>query len=149
MDITNSRNLLVAWSAVDTLNADLRCWHVTESAITEVTNVVANSTDDQGLAAISIDTATQCWTVSYFGKSDGSETWSTDVNLYSKISKDSGSTWGSETKLSSSVFNVRGLFNCPRRKGPSVETYTVNGVGVMLYISSERPVPLATAHLGI
>lgn len=99
VDITNSRNLLVAWSAVDLLNADLRCWHVTESAITEVTNVVANSTDDQGFCAIGIDIDTQDWYVFYAGKSDGSETYNTAVKIYYKTSTDDGATWGAETVL--------------------------------------------------
>lgn len=99
VDITNSRNLLVAWSVVDTLNADLRCWRVTESAITEVTNIVANSTDDQGFCAIGIDTATQDWYVFYGGKTDGSEVFNTSIGIYYKVSTDDGSTWGSETPL--------------------------------------------------
>src|SRR3990170_394507 len=84
VDIANSRNLLIAWSAVDALNADLRCWHVTESAITEVTNVVQDSVDDQGLCAISIDTNTEDWYVFYGGKSNGVETFPSTINVYSK-----------------------------------------------------------------
>src|SRR3990172_5722149 len=92
VDISNSRNLLVAWSAVDLLNADLRCWHITESAITEVANLVLNSPDDQGLCAIAIQTDTGKWIVAYFGKSDGSETFNTSMNLYLRASSDSGSS---------------------------------------------------------
>lgn len=98
VDITNSQNILVAWSAVDLANADLRCWKVTESAITEVTEVVLNSTDDQGFAAIGIDTDTEDWYVFYFGKSDGSETVATAMHGYYKKSTDDGATWGSETR---------------------------------------------------
>src|SRR3990170_7012953 len=93
VDISNSRNLLVAWSAVDLLNADLRCWHITESAITEVTNVVLNRTDDQGLCGICIDLQTGYWIVVYGGSSGGGETFQTAINLYYKVSKDSGTTW--------------------------------------------------------
>lgn len=114
VDITNSRNLLVAWSAVDTLNADLRCWHVTESAITEVTNVVLNSTDDQGFAGIGIDTNTQYWYAFYAGKSDGSETFKSSMNLYYKVSQDSGSTWGAETLLSATNYSLLQLCCTPR-----------------------------------
>jgi len=116
VDITNSRNLLVAWSAVDTANADLRCWHITEAAITEVTNVVLNSVDDQGLAAISIDEDTQAWFVFYAGKSDGSETFPTSLNVYYKVSTDGGSTWGSENILTSTDFtySIRWLCTTPR-----------------------------------
>jgi hypothetical protein len=114
VDITNSRNLLVAWSAVDTLNADLRCWHITESAITEVTNVVLNSTDDQGLAGIGINTDNQHWYVWYSGKSAGSETVSTAVTINYKVSTDSGSTWGAESQLSLEVRSTPAMLVCPR-----------------------------------
>jgi len=123
VDIANSRNLLVAWSAVDALNADLRCWHVTESAITEVTNVVLNSTDDQGLCAVGIETATNEWTVVYGGKSDGSETFLISVNLYYKVSKDSGVTWGPETLLTGSAKNVKWLAMTPRFVGSFAASY--------------------------
>lgn len=105
VDITNSQNLLVAWSAIDAAGQDLRCWKVTESAITEVTAVVADGTDDLGFAAIGIDTDTQDWYVWYFGKSDGSETFATLVTLNYKISTDDGATWGSETALTPSAVN--------------------------------------------
>lgn len=114
VDITNSRNLLVAWSNVDTLNADLRCWYVTDAAITEVTNVVLNSTDDQGLCGIGIDTATEDWYVFYTGKSDGSQTYPTSTHLYYKQSTDDGTTWGSETVLSNSLRERRTLHVTPR-----------------------------------
>lgn len=115
VDTTNSRNLLVAWSGADTVNADLRCWHVTESAITEVTNVVLNSTDDQALCAITIDTTTEDWYVFYGGKSDGSEVWTSAIKLYYKKSTDDGATWGAETLLTStSAMNIRFLATIPR-----------------------------------
>lgn len=123
VDISNSRSLLVAWSATDTLNADLRCWHVTESAITEVTAVVTDSTDDQGLCAIGIDTVTGYWYVFYAGKTDGSETWLTALNVYYKISKDSGTTWGPETKISKSVERIEQLYCTPRSTGPPLPIY--------------------------
>jgi hypothetical protein len=114
MDIANTRHVLVAWSAVDTANADLRCWTVDSGAITEVTNVVLNSTDDQGLCAISLDLQTGYWHVFYAGKSDGSETWTSAVNLYMKVSKDSGSTWGSETLVTNRTYDIRRLIAIPR-----------------------------------
>lgn len=110
VDITNSQNLLVAWSNVDTFNADLRCWKVTEGSITELTNVVLNSTDDQGLCAIGINTTSNDLYVFYGGKSNGSETWSTSVNIYMKVSKDGGTTWGAETKLSNRLMGIKNLF---------------------------------------
>jgi hypothetical protein len=116
VDITNSRTLLVAWSAIDTLNADLRCWTITESAITETAaNVVLNSTDDQGLCAIMLDTVTNYWWVVYGGKSDGSETFSTSIHLYCKVSTDSGATWGPETVLTNSPDERVQVWVQPRR----------------------------------
>jgi len=114
VDIANSRLVIAAWSAVDTLNADLRCWTVTESAITEVTNVVLNSTDDQGLVAISLDTATDDWYCFYGGKSDGSETFLTSINIYYKVSTDDGATWGPETQLTNTARDITWLVATPR-----------------------------------
>ncbi len=114
MDITNTRHILVAWSAVDTANAGLRCWTVDSGTITEVTNVVLNSTDDQGLAGIALDTATGYWWVFYAGKSDGSETFNTSVNIYCKVSTDSGSTWGPETLITTAPLDIMWLCTTPR-----------------------------------
>jgi hypothetical protein len=117
VDITNSRNLLVAWSAVDLLNADLRCWHVTESAITEVTNVVANSTDDQGFCAIGIDTDTEDWYVYYFGETGGGNTFQSSIQLFYKKSTDDGATWGSETAVTPRINTPSSLCMTPRFDG--------------------------------
>lgn len=114
VDIANSRNLLIAWNGVDTANADLRVWHVTESAITEVTNVVQNGTDDQGLCGITIDTLTGFWYAYYTGLSDGTKTWPTATRLYYKVSQDSGSTWGAETALQSADVPISWFVTIPR-----------------------------------
>ena len=104
VDLANSRNIIVAWSDIDVANADLRCWIINDTTITETsTNVVLNSTDDQGFAAISIDTVTGLWTVIYAGKSDGSETFKTAINLYYKTSSDAGATWSAEIPANSLV----------------------------------------------
>jgi len=85
VDLTNSRIVLVAWSAVDTSGADLRCWTITESSISEVTNVVLNSTDDQGMVAISINEDNpDHWNVFYCGATGGGETFQSAVNIYCK-----------------------------------------------------------------
>jgi len=120
VDVANSQIVLVAWSANDLANADLRCWTVTESAITEKTNVVLNSTDDQGLCAVGINTATGDWYVFYGGKSDGSNTWQSDMDIYYKVSTDDGTTWGSETQANGHlVLNVlQNLWTIPRFTGP-------------------------------
>ncbi len=104
VDLTNSRILLAAWSTTDAANADLRMWRITNSSISEQTNVVLNSTDDQGMCGITVDTANADHiVVFYVGKSDGSETYNTDVNLYCKATTDGGSTWGPETLLTEDV----------------------------------------------
>lgn len=154
VDISNSRNLLVAWSAADTLNADLRCWHITESAITEVTNVVQNSTDDQGFCAISIDTIRGGWCVFYGGASAGGETFNTAMNVYAKCSMDSGSTWGPETKLTESAMSVWQLSAIPRvlvstSTPPPVLMYTAGGVLPDMRINVDRTTPNARTMIGL
>ncbi len=151
VDITNSRNLLVAWSAVDLLNADLRCFHVTEAAITEVTNVVANSTDDQGMAAIGIDTDTQDWYVWYTGKSDGSETYNSNAAIYYKKSTDDGATWGSETATNGILLDINMLYTTPRFDTTTMTVFSIDGVIDTLAAIGTAPtrLPQPTYVLGI
>ena len=53
VDIANTQIILVAWSGVDTANADLRCWTIDSGTITEVTNVVLNNVmQDQQIQAV-------------------------------------------------------------------------------------------------
>lgn len=115
VDLVNSQLIVVAWSRVDFSTAKLTCWTVTESAITAKTDVVANSSDDQGLAAITLDVLNGiCW-VFYAGKSDGSETFSTAMKLYYKASKDSLATWGPETLLATmTATDIRMILATPR-----------------------------------
>jgi hypothetical protein len=108
-DLTNNQIVLIAWNGIDTANADLKCWTITESAITGKTDVVTNGTDDQGVAALGIDTNTNNWYAFYVGKSDGSETYPTATNVYMKISADSGTTWSTETAITSIPFGNRYL----------------------------------------
>jgi hypothetical protein len=153
MDITNTRHILVAWSAVDTLNADLRCWTVDSGAITEVTNVVLNSTDDQGLCGICLDTLTGYWWVYYGGASGGGETFLTSINIYCKCSTDSGSTWGAETLLTTITRDItwlttvpRILFGCP--VPPPVAYH--NDVAVdALFINVSLAQPAARLRIGL
>lgn len=94
-----SKVYLAAWNAADLANQDLRFWTIDESAITEGTNIVANATDDCGMVALGLATDTTTLYAFYGGKSDGSETFPTAINIYYKTSTDAGSTWGSETLL--------------------------------------------------
>jgi len=151
MDIANTQHILIAWSAVDTANADLRCWTVDASTITEVTNVVLNSTDDQGLAGIALDTATGHWWAFYAGKSDGSETFLTSVNIYCKVSQDGGSTWGPETKLTTVPNDITWLCTTPRFSsafGPPMVCYH-NDTAVIdeIMVNSNLPIRRAMHQL--
>lgn len=115
VDLANSRNIVVAWTAVDAANADLRCFIITDTTITETAaNVVLNSTDDQGLCAIALDTGAATWYVFYGGKSDGSETFSSSINIYYKTSTDDGATWSSETLLTTQTRGLLWLATTPR-----------------------------------
>jgi Neuraminidase (sialidase) len=118
-DLSNNRVVMCAWENTDTATAKLRCWTVTESAITEKTNIVASSGDDQGLCVIGLDTTTGYWHAFYCGKSDGSETWNTATRIYHKVSTDAGATWGAEELVSgTAAFPFWGLMTLPRFATP-------------------------------
>jgi hypothetical protein len=133
VDLTNSQNILVAWSAIDTANQDLRLWKVTEGSTTEMTNVVQNATDDCGLAAVSIDTANADRIhVFWVGNPDGSETWSTNVNIYCKGTMDGGTTWSPIVKMTNlftptaRTLQIRQLWCIPRTTGNHCTTVSYN-----------------------
>ena len=150
MDIANTQHVLVAWSDTDLATARLRCWTVDSGAITAKTDVVSSSTDDQGLCAVGIDTDTGYWYVAYCGKTDGSETWNSDVKTYYKVSQDSGSTWGPETQLSGDGlvtlnFSPSLLLACPRFTGGEQGFKTLrttvgvaNGIRINLALPARR-----------
>ena len=150
VDLTNSQIIVVAWSNTDTLNADLRCWTVTESAITAKTDVVTNSVDDQALCAITLDLQTGCWCVFYVGASGGGETWPTAVNIYTKGSMDSGSTWGPETKLTSATNNRAWIASVMRlyRGEPCVAYHNNQTIDELLLNISVKQ-PKTTYQIGI
>lgn len=105
--------ILVAWTNADSANADLRCFDINGAAsITEKTNVVLNSGDDQAACALSIGAA-NVLDVFYLGKSDGSETAYTSLNVYRKRSTDGGDTWGAETLVSHHLRILSYLMACP------------------------------------
>ncbi len=139
-DLANSRNIMIGWSANDTLNADLRCWYFTEAAMTEATNVVLNSTDDQGMCGIAIDTTNDYWYAFYMGKSDGSETMTTSVNIYYKVSTDHGTTWGAETQFSDKLRSRKWL-----SVGPRFPSATVGPLLQHWYIGDSNYIGLNTA----
>lgn len=115
--VADSQIYVAGWSANDAANADLRFWTLDETTITEGTNVVLNSTDDQGLCAIGYDSVSEEIYVFYCGKSDGSETAWTALNIYYKVSTDGGTTWGAETKLTNRAYGIVSIWCCPRTLG--------------------------------
>jgi hypothetical protein len=126
VDIANSQIYLVAWSTFDAAGADLTFWTITNSSITAGTNVVTDSTDDQGLAAIALNTANGHITVYYGGATNGSETYTTSLNIYCKGSTDGGTTWSPETKMTTAPFSIAWLITTPRFIGQRIFAYHNN-----------------------
>ena len=54
------------------------------------------------------------WYCFYGGKSDGSETFLTSINIYYKVSTDDGATWGPETQLTGTARDTTWLIATPR-----------------------------------
>lgn len=155
MDIANTRHYLIAWTAVDAASARLRAWTIDSGAITALTDVVSSSTDDQGLAALALDTVSGYLYAFYGGITTGGETFQTAINIYCKVSKDGGSTWGAETKVNTEANEaIRSLWTAPRlykrfgdlppvfffRDGTNVDDWMCN---------SDRYLPMAGYQLGV
>ena len=146
---------MVAWSATDAANADLRIWDVSVVGAVEATNVVLNSTDDQGLCAILLapptGSADYDMYVFYGGISSGGETWNTAMHIYYKVSTDFGTTWGPETLLDTgATFTLRQLFTCPRLFiGPPVAAWVRDAQTDDLIISVDRTTPHAATLAGV
>lgn len=152
VDLTNSQIVLVVWTRADVANADLLCYTITNSAITAKTDVVTNSTDDQGLCAITIDSQTGWWYAFYGGISSGGNTWNTAMDIYAKVSKDAGSTWSAEWKVNTSgTFTLRNLYTTNwLYKGPYVVAWVEDQTAADdLKISVDRTVPRAAYQLGV
>lgn len=115
VDLTNSQVYMAAWSATDTASASYKCFKLSESSITEVTAIVSSSTDDQGLSSICIDEEDATHLVAfYFGSTDGNDVHNNMTGPYYKESFDSGSTWGSETRIEFLKGASNGLFGTAR-----------------------------------
>jgi hypothetical protein len=151
-DISNTRHVVVAWNATDAASQDLLCWTVDSGAITAKTDVVANATDDCGLAAVSIDLQTGYWYVFYGGPSTGTSTWPTSMHVYMKVSQDQGTTWGPETLVDAypTGLDFRTLYTCPRiYKGPPIAVFQ-GGISTRdLYASVDRTHTRARFELGV
>jgi hypothetical protein len=150
-DPTNGNHVLLVWTQADLVNADLKCYTVDSGAITAKTDVVLNSTDDQGLCAIGIATDTGYWHAFYCGISSGGETWNTALNVYTKVSTDQGTTWGPETKVNSSAAHtIRWLTTCPRFTGsPKVAWYRDAATLDDILMSVDITQPRANVALGV
>ena len=135
VDLKNSRIIFAAWTAVSTLNADLRCWRIDDTTITEGTNnIVLNSVLNQGFSALGIDTQNSLLYALYCGKSDGTEISYTTSNIYYKTSSDYGDTWGSETKLTEYAKINNSLLTAPRFIPPLYAVSHSNSSGVFINI---------------
>jgi hypothetical protein len=150
-DLTNNQVVLLVWTQADLANADLLCYTITDSAITAKTDVVTNSTDDQGLCAISIDAVSGWWYAFYGGISTGGETWNTSMHIYMKVSKDAGTSWGPETLVDTgAAFTLRHLYSCPwLYVGPPLVAWVVDAQTDDLKISVDRTVPRAAYQIGV
>jgi hypothetical protein len=79
------------------------------------------------------------------------------MDIYYKVSKDSGSTWGPETKLNTGVgglastFTLRHLYTAPRFSGLQfLAAWVVDGAQTDdLKVSAEMVEPHATYQLGV
>lgn len=149
VDDPNNKILLVAWTNRDTANADLRFWSIDETTITEGTNVVENGTDDQTMCALAYESVSGDLYAFYGGKSDGSETVGTAINIYYKISTDDGTTWGSETKITQTARNFDILFTSPIFATDLTVMYQAQTTGVDVLLASAKLPTSARARLAI
>lgn len=149
-DISGTKSVLLVWTQADLANADLKCYSVDSGTITALTDVVLNSTDDQGLCAIGIATDTGYWHAFYCGISTGGETWNTALKVYTKVSQDSGTTWGPETLVSvGATATIRHLYTCPRFTGKPVVAWVVDAQTDDLKISVDITQPSAGYGAGV
>lgn len=118
VDLANNRNIISVWNRFNFATAVLKCYTVTETTITAVTDVVASSGGNQALTCISLNTDTNTWYVFYAGTEAGTDTYLTSMKLYYKFSTDSGTTWSTERLLSDSnySYDLTGIsFTCTPR----------------------------------
>jgi hypothetical protein len=102
--------IVAAWSALDTTTADLLVWDLTLDSIasptvTALTNVLTDAAE-AGCAAVQIDQNTDDIYVAYLRGG----TWGSSLDAYYKVSTDGGTTWGSETALSETTDDHRGIW---------------------------------------
>lgn len=94
---------LIAWSAYpDIVSADLRVYQAHQGTVTNRTNIVTD-TDDMGGCTLYIDQSRGRLYVGMIGKSDGSETFGTSVNVYYVISNNNGISWSNQTQYNTTA----------------------------------------------
>lgn len=155
-DLNGGQNILIAWSTVNSANADLRCWKINDTTITEVTNVVLNSGGNQGFAALGLKTKSEAGYAEtlyafYAGKSDNSDVYNDGLSVCYKTSTDKGTTWSAEIVMGSENLPIDFFTCCPKfGNNPYVWTsgnYTyTSAVSFLHYIFS---VPHSTYLMGI
>ncbi len=96
--VSDGMQFAFGWNAFDSATGDLVGFKFDGTTSTALTNVVTNA-DDCACVAATYDESADRLYVFYFGKSDGSETITSDVGVYYKYSDDDGSTWSAEQTL--------------------------------------------------
>lgn len=106
----SDNHLIIAiCNGVDSATADMLVYDLTNIGTkTAKTNVFSNS-DDWGLADVVIDQNTDDIYVSWAGKNDGSQTWTSSVTVYYSKSTDDGATWGTPVAYSTTARDYRWL----------------------------------------
>jgi hypothetical protein len=99
--VRHSDNVVVIcfWNHFDNATADLKCYFISETAITAKTDVITDKDDCMG-AAVFIDQNNNYIYVAYIGKNDGAEVVLSDVHIYYQLSTDDGSTWNTAVQVS-------------------------------------------------
>jgi hypothetical protein len=154
MDITNTRHFVIAWNGVDGASSRLRAWSVDSGTITALTDVVSSSTDDQGLAGLSYDPVTGYLYAYYGGKTDGSETYPSALNLYCKVSTDTGTTWGPETPLTTTARRIECIYAiplllAPMPTPPAVLHGYMGAIYETMYLNLGLVQPRVTVQIGL
>lgn len=86
--------MMAAWNSRDTGTSRLRTWTYDGTTFTAQTDVHTNI-DDCYIVCLTVDANSNIWAF-YSGKGDGSETLGSSVGVYSKMSADGMTTWGTE-----------------------------------------------------
>lgn len=99
--------LVVAWSELDTVTADLASWDITDAAtITAKADLISNK-DDAANVSILIEPDTEAVDVVYIGSDTGLESLLSTVGVYYKRSTDGMASWGSEQTYGATTDDYR------------------------------------------